>query len=521
MQDGQQQPPRGDRRGGRDGRGPGGPGGPGGGPGGRGGPRGPGGRDGRDGGRGGGRGRDGKGGRGRRDRDGDSGGSTFRVVSELPALEKALSKADYAGQKQPLEGVLKALRPLRLKSIDQLDLGTRGKLITALFRVTRQPKPAGADAPPADAAPAADAAPVGPDPKIQAWRDVMYLVGGIWRAVGDESKAAVAYASSGRPAAEKEAVETLHRTGDWQNEAKVLEQKGQGRDAGRVLERKGQFADAVRLYEEAKDLKSALRAALTGKLTEEAKRLIPLVGPKEAQFQLEKAQAWELLMELHVGQGNFDAVAKLYERARQFDQAGLAWERANKLGPARKAYERAKDMASAERVRTKEVQALIAKGDRLGAAQVLLSAGQRSAAVETLTHLGGPKGFKFLQQLKLDTEALEYAKGELSKATAGGDHFGRAKWLELLGETAQAAEAWVQANRKEKALVLFEQLGDWPRAAALAEELKSLDKAQELFHRAGDKANAERVAALPRTVIAKPAEAPPAEGAAAGEAPGT
>src|SRR5688500_9599656 len=95
-------------------------------PGGRGG-RGPeGGRGGQRGDRGG-RGDRGRGRGGRDDRKRDGAGSGgYRVVNELGALEKALTKADFGAQKASLEQVLKALRPMRLKSIDGLDLGTKG-----------------------------------------------------------------------------------------------------------------------------------------------------------------------------------------------------------------------------------------------------------------------------------------------------------------------------------------------------------------------------------------------------------
>ena len=60
----------------------------------------------------------------------------YRVVSELRSLEKALSKNDFDGAEgSRSEEMLKPLRPLRLKSIDELDLNTRGKLITTLLRV--------------------------------------------------------------------------------------------------------------------------------------------------------------------------------------------------------------------------------------------------------------------------------------------------------------------------------------------------------------------------------------------------
>ncbi len=553
-----------------------------------GGPGGPGGGRSRDGARGGkGGGRDGKG-RGREDRDGGGAGSAaYRVSSELGNLEKALTKSDFPNQKQPLEEILKSLRPLKMTSIEQLDLNTRGKLITSLLRVSRQPRPAPgaaveaavpaaeagsadaqvADAPAAEAvetAPSADAVLEAPsvegapveagstevassqdsateevsavetaapeaavppvDPGVNAWQDVQYLVGSIWRAVADERRAALAFAASGREfkekAEEKKTIATLHKTGEWKAEAGLLEKGKRTRDAARVQERNGQFAEAARLYEEAGDLKSALANAVFAKLEEVVDRLMGLMKQPDWQSVLEKAGEWERLMGIYVKRADFDSVAKLYERAKQFDQAGLAWERAGKLSIARKTYERAKDTGSANRVRELEVKKLIERGDRLGAATIQLAAGQKAEAIETVKGLPGPKAFRFLQKLKLDEEAMAYAREEIAKAVVENKPGDQARWLELVGETAGAADAWIKAERQDKALPLFEQLADWPRAAALAETLGQQDKAVELFHRAGDKENAERVAALPKPVPAaviavepEVAEAPGSAGA--------
>ena len=531
------------------------------------------------GGKGGGKGgRDGGKGRGREDREGGGAGSAaYRVTSELGNLEKALTKADYGNQKQPLEEILKSLRPLKMTSIEQLDMSTRGKLITSLLRVSRQPKPAEtapaadpgapvaevalneapteaapvepvadpvppAEEPVAVAAQAPDAAPQaidGPmpvtvaaeaeatpvaaepakpvvDPKIAAWQDVQYLVGGIWRAVADERRAALAFAASGREFKEKneekKTIQTLHKTGEWKAEAGLLEKGKRTRDAARVHERNRQWADATRLYEEAGDLKSALANAVFGKLEEDVERLLLVMKQPDWQSVLEKAGEWERLMAIHVKRADFDSVAKLYERAKQFDQAGLAWERAGKLSIARKTYERAKDTGSANRVRELEVKKLIERGDRLGAATIQLAAGQKTEAIETVKGLPGPKAFRFLQKLKLDEDAMAYAHEEITKAVTENKPGDQARWLELVGETAGAAEAWIKAERKDKALPLYEQLADWPRAASLAETLGQQDKAVELFHRAGDKENAERVAALPKPVpmvVATPAALDP------------
>ncbi len=520
------------------------------------------------------------------------------MVHELSAIEKALGKNDFASQKKPLEEIVRALRPLRLKSIAELDIATRGRLITTLLRVTRQPKPAAAEAPPAEApaaeatqveateaaqaeaapaevapetqeAQAAEAAPaeaapadalntgtvpVGDSPqqespqqespqapakeeKVEAYQDVMFLVGSVWRAVGDKERAEVAFTLSGRqPGAEPEHIgaerpdrpergerkprgekrerrergpKAPEHAGDWKQQALVLEESGRTRDAARIHEKNGSFVEAARLFEIGTDIKSAIRAAAAGGLADVAKRLWGTLQPEEVIPTLEKAQAYELLMEHYVAAGNFEGVAKLYERARQFDQAALAWERAGKFSAARKAFERAKDPVNANRMRDREVAHLVERGDRLGAATILASAGMRTQAIEALAPLPGPKAYRFLQKLGFNDEAQALAQKEMAAAEAENRLGAKARWLETLGDVPAAAETWERAERKDKALPLYEQLGQWQKAAELAEALGQHPKAVELFHRAGDKENAERVAALPPP--ATPAPTPPAD----------
>jgi tetratricopeptide (TPR) repeat protein len=227
-------------------------------------------------------------------------------------------------------------------------------------------------------------------------------------------------------------------------------------------------------------------------------RLSAKLKPDEIVEALERASAWEKLMEFHVARADFESIAKLYERANQFDQAGLAWERSGKLSLARKAYERAKDFGSSHRVRDLEVVKLIERGDRLGAATLQAGAGKKAEALETLKPLPGPKAFHFMQKLKMTAEADAFAKEELSKAEAANNPVQKARWLELLGRLPEAAEVYLAADRKDKAAFVFEAMGDLKKAAELLEAAGQLDKAQALFTKAGDAANAERVKALPR-----------------------
>ncbi len=257
-----------------------------------------------------------------------------------------------------------------------------------------------------------------------------------------------------------------------------------------------------------------MRASARGKDSARITALSAKLSPEEVTAQLEKAEAWELLMELYVQKQDYAKIAGLYERAQQHDQAALAWERSGKLSQARRSYEKAKDFAAANRVRDLEVQKLVERGDRLGAATILMGVGRSTDAIELLKPLPGPKAYAFMQKLKLHKEADTFAHESLAKAEEEKNYQAKARWFETLGKTEQAAEAWVAANRKDKAVGLYEQLGKLVTAADLAEAAGQLDRAQALFEKAGDAANAERVKALPRPEP-KPEPTEPAEGDAA------
>jgi tetratricopeptide (TPR) repeat protein len=569
-----------------------------------------GGRDG--GGRGGGRDGGGRGGRDRRDREG-GGGPGYRVSAELGAVEKALGKADLAGQKGPLTEVVKALRSLRVKSLEELDPATKGKLITTLLRVQRQTRPApavggveGGGASAGEAAPAAagelgaavagegaeqsastttpptaegtgisegsptataEQAAASPpvDDKSATYQDVMTLVGRAWRAAGAQDRAEVAFQLSGRPAPEEtEPVQAPREAREGEAPRRGpggergergprgdrpprgegrFEARGEGRGEGRGEPRgerpprepradrpprepradrppregrgpgaaRAEGAGAPVVPAVLNETQLALQAALDAKDMDGARKLAAQLKAEEARPLLERAQAWELLMELYVRAGDFDSVARLYERARQFDQAALAWERAGKLTLARKAYERARDFHSANRVRRVEVQKLAEKGDRLGAATLLMAAGLRKEAADVITVLPAPKAFHFLQRVKLDEESQQLAQRELARAEAEGKPLQRARWLELLGRRQEAADVYEAAGRKDRASTLHEQLGNPARAAELAEGAGQRDRAIQLHRQSGNAAEADRLAALPPPAPQAP-PTPPLEG---------
>jgi len=552
-----------------------------------------------------------------------------RVIVELGNLERALTKGDFVLEQAPLQEILRTLRSMRLSSLEQLEPNARGRLITSLFRVMRQKKPALWDAflkqtstegeaaateqqtpaqqsakeaacvqpesspeelpdatqeASAALAPSEEAASTQPEspqeastqaPQLpvelasadttqaaqaqqespslspeqvqaQAYRSALELVGRIWRALGEKVRAQAALEASGLKELSEEAplapepakkmperspkdkrreksprvdsrseprvdsradsransrAEARMTFKDWKEQAAYLEQTRKTRDAGRLHEKNASFAQAVRLFELGNDLKSALRCAVLGEMEEDSTRLMSRMPSADVKFTLERLSAWGLLMSYCAKTKDYEAVARLYERARQMDQAALAWEKAGRLSLARKAYEQAGDAESAKRTRATEVQQLLDRGDRLGAATLLVAAGDIPAAVDTLKGLPGPKAYRFLLKLKLEEEAQKLATTHIEQAIAAQDHVAHAHWLEAFNKLPEAIEAWLQAGRRDKAMYLCEKTEKYEQAAQLAEALGRLDKAEALFLRAGNKEQAAKIAALVRSAV--------------------
>ena len=301
-------------------------------------------------------------------------------------------------------------------------------------------------------------------------------------------------ASRTRPAAGRTGLSSSTVRRDWRAHAKHLEENKRLVDAAKLHEAHKSYTEAARLFEASGDSRNALRSALTAKDQVLARRILVSVPPSFAQPILEKAAAYELLMDYLLTRGEFAGIAKLYERARQFDQAALAWEKAGKFSAARKAFDRAHDSINSIRVREIELQSLKEKGDLLGAATVLIGEGDREGAVKALLELAPVKAYRFLQKLKLEDEAKALLDRELTKAEMENKPADRARWLELRGDLPSAAQAWLDADRKDRALNIFEQLEMWPRAALLAEDLERWSQSGNLYLKAGDAASAERMA---------------------------
>jgi hypothetical protein len=117
--------------------------------------------------------------------------------------------------------------------------------------------------------------------------------------------------------------------------------------------------------------------------------------------------------------------------------------------------------------------------------------------VEVLKTLPPTKAFRFLEQLKLKDEARTLGEAELLQAKAEGKPGPQARWLDLLGRKAEAAQAWEEGGRKDRAYPLLETLGEFAKAAAFAEASGHRDQAIRLYRRAGDDRAAERLEATP------------------------
>ena len=532
-----------------------------------------------------------RGGPGGRDKRG-GGGSSFRVVNELSHAREGAHQDRLRGREAPLQEVLKALKPLHLRSIEDLDFNTRGKLITSLARVQRQAKPKPSEAPAAEArpaeAPAAEAgsrggrrrgsrgrprprrrprrprrsAPRPPaaaaprrlpprpsprrppvDPKVQAYGDVMFTVGLIWRAVGDTDRASSAFELAGRQPTEADLVAPRRRksarsaptrgerpdrgpqgraarpqerpraparhktelfvsSGDWQADAKKLEELGRTRDAGRIHEKNKSFADASR----------ALRGGRRS-------RRRPCAAPPPGRTRARLEALARQVQARGAGEGpregrGVDAADELARQARELRGGGASSTsgRGSSIRPARPTSGRRSCRWRARptsaprtsggrgpRARPRGAEAHRARRSLRRGDACCSARARRPRRWRRLKPLPPTKAFHFMEKLKLADEAKAFAREELEKAEAAEQQGPRGALVRAARREGQGRRG-VPGRRSQGqgGRACSSRWASSPRRPSLAEASANLDKAQELFAKAGDTANAERVKALPR-----------------------
>lgn len=411
-------------------------------------------------------------------------GAEYAALAVLHELERPLTTGDLEGQKIAFTKILERVKPLHLKSIEELDFDCRTRLFTALLRAGRQPA-------------AADEA------KETARKDLMFLLGDIWRALGDESRGAKLYAESGRTAP---ALQLLQASGEWQQAAALHRREGRPLDAARILEQHEDWSGAFAAFREANDLRGWLRTALKAKDLDEARKAAKMLPLKAARELLFKAKFGDLFLELLAEKGDWNEIALLYERSEQWADAGQAFEKVGKLARAAEAWSKAGDLAAAARCLDSAVKDRLGHGDAVGAGEVLRRAGQVERAAQLVVEARPEMGFQWLQKAGLDAKALEFARARAQERSATPAL--AAVWLERAGEMPLAAQAFLDGNRPADAARLWESLGDWERAGEAAARAGQTDRAVDLLRRGGVGDPEERVQRLAPSAPAPAPEGP-------------
>ena len=415
----------------------------------------------------------------RREEHGSKGAAEATILLALKDLEKPMNLGDLEGQKAPLARIVEKIRGLRLKSIDDLEFDCRTRLFTALLRAGRQ-------------------APVTGETEEEKAREakrkeLSATLGEIWRALNDDRRAALAFASAGKT---EPAMKMLNAAGEWQEVAGLHLREGRPLEAARLFEQHKEYDKAMHAFEEAKDFRGVLRTALFAGRTEDARKAAREVPHKIARELLLKAGKGDLYLDLLASRGEWFEIGELYERAEQWPDAAMAFERARRLTRALKAFQQAGDTANAARIIDLEVASREARGDPLGAADFLRKHGQFERAAARILESRPDLSFKWLQEGGFDQQALEPAAKRARLAAEAGNHVEAAEWLERRGELPEAAEAFLRANQPARALKLYEQLGSWEAAAEAAAKAGEQGRALEFFQRAGVADPEARVQAL-------------------------
>lgn len=507
----------------------------------------------REGGRGGGRGdRDGRGGgRGGRDRrDGPGGGgASFRIVNELSVLEKALTKTDFVAMKDPLASVLKAIKPMRLDSIEKLDMGTRGKLITSLMRVQRLAKPAATEAAPAEAAPAeaapaptepaegaapveaaAPAAPAAPavDPRVQAWNDSQFTIGLIWSAVNDGTRAKTAFENAGRQPSEadlampppsaapakterpergprRERGERGDRGGERGGERRDRAERGGPRrerperperpapfvSSGdwqadvKSLEASGRTRDAARIHEKNSSFADASRLFEAGGDHKSALRTAVMAKNDEAFKRLSEKLKPEEIVEALERASAWEKLMEFHVAKSDFESIAKLYERANQFDQAGLAWERAQKLSLARKAYERAKDFGAAHRMRDLEVAKLIERGDRLGAA-TL-QVGAGKKADALETLKPLPGPKAFHFMQKLKLTAEAEAFAKEELAkaEAANNPVQRAR-WLELTGKlQEAADVYLAADRKDKAAYVFESMGDLKKAAELLEAAG------------------------------------
>ena len=460
--------------------------------------------------------RDGRRGGGRDRRDG-GGSASYRVVNELSAVEKALTKVDFPAMKGSLSEVLKAVRPLRLQSLENLDLNTRGKLITSLMRVMRLPKPkdeavaAPVDAPPAEEAAAAEptaaeaeaeaqvateaaaeatapaeaVAPAdavaaeakvspGPPPapvesKLTQWSHAQFTVGLIWTAVGDTERAQVAFESSGRkpseadlaPPAAPERVERRERGGrPERGDRGERRERGARPERGprRPVERQEPFQSTGDWKADTQKLEEMGRTRDAARLHEKNASFADASRLYEVGTDLKSALRTAALGKLDERIAQLTPKLKPEETIEAFERA-QAWEKLMELFVARQDYE--------------SIAKLYERAAQFDQAALAWERAQKYALAR-----------KAYERAKDFGAANRVRELEVNKLIERGDRLGAATILMTVGRKAEALEALKQLPGP-KAFHFMQKLKLQAEATAFArEELTKAEQSNNLMQKA-------------------------------------
>ena len=389
--------------------------------------------------------------------------SEHGLLAVLHELERPLTTGDFEAQKGHLGMLLEKVKPLRLKSIEELEFDARTRLFTSLLRAGRQAEVQDAE-------------------KEAKRKEVLFLLGEIWRALGDERRAGLLYAASGRS---EPALQALQHSGQWDEVAELHRREGRPLDAARLFEQQGALPQALAAYKEAGDQRGWLRAALlAGDVGEVAKaaHALPLKAVRELLF---KHHQGDLYLDILAGRGDWAEIASLYERAEQFADAAQAYERGARLSRAAEAWRKAGDLAAMDRCASQEAQARQARHDAIGAGEVLRRFGFVERAVDLVREAHPELAFKWLQEGGLDAQAVTFARVLARRLEQEGKPGEASPWLERAGELPLAARASEQAGQFAEAMRLWELQGEWEKAAEAAARGGEKARALELFNRAG------------------------------------
>jgi tetratricopeptide (TPR) repeat protein len=289
----------------------------------------------------------------------------------------------------------------------------------------------------------------------------------------------------------QESAETYLKAGDPKSAAACYQRAGEPTHATTILMKAGLYSDAAEIYMQLKKHKEAARClSMDGHYREAAEEMLKAGDAKEAARSFEQIGESERAADLYASQGVLQKAADLYGACGRKDKQAKVIEELMKQGPAPAMADRADIEKALEECNKFESAAnlYLKKGDFVKAIVDLVRGGEVDKATEVFHRIHEKPVEEILNSIaRFDTETvLKFAQFFLKVR----DKRAAAHIFDNIGRYREAGALAEQFGDYYYAGQMYQMAGDIPGVALAMERAKSWTEAAQAYQETGNELKA-------------------------------